>query len=135
MVLQPSWCLGREAAATLEQHSRGTAWHPARWDQANLCAGVRADRCQSRCAEQGRQSRELLGGRPGSQAVPEPRLPAAEPAVAACLSHTALSPSSWVGWHQGRGAAYPTATTKIVPKKEQLGSSSLGFVTLATCQW
>lgn len=119
-----SWPLGREAAG-------------AEGQQANLCANVTADRWQPRCAEAG-------GTEPGAawRKARQPGCPAARAPCwrAACgtlsaLAHTALSPSSWVGWHQGRRAACPTATMRMVPKKEQLGSSSLGFVTLATCQW
>lgn len=78
------------------------------------------------------QSQELPGGSPGSQAVLQPGLPAGEQAVPPCQAWH--SPSSWLGWQQGRRAC-PTATREMVPKKEQLGGSSLGSVTLATCQW
>lgn len=56
--------------------SRGTAWHRARWEQANLCASVTADRRQPRCAEAG-------GTEPGAP-WRKPRQPGCPTVTAPC---------------------------------------------------
>jgi len=123
----------RRTPITLEQR----AWHAARWKQTHLHANVTADRQQSCSAETDGTEPATPWRKPGRESVlqiyshrPLDEKWSVAPYLGLLL--ISFSPSSCAGWHRGRRAACPTATMEIAPKKEKLGSSSLGFVILAS---
>lgn len=133
IMLQRSWALGKERL--LSHWSRRRAWHAGSRHVSVLMSQLTGDNhvLQSRVV----QSQGLLGESPGRQSVLQSCSCGSLVEKQSVASYLGLllisfSPSSWAGWHQGERADCPTATMKIAPRKEQLGSSCLGFVILAT---